>query len=188
MIKKALKKLWYYLWHDDSIVGWVVTVIISFIFVKYIFLPGLGLLLGTPFPVVAVVSSSMEHNGQGFDAWWAQNAEFYQEQGITKEQFKDAKFTNGFNKGDVMVLYRVSTPKVGDVIVFQGNAAYPIIHRVIQITPEGITTKGDNNPMSRADEKNIATDRVYGKAVCRLPLLGWFKIGFVNLLKAVGIA
>ena len=61
-MKKLAKKLWYYLWEDEGIIGWIVTVIVSFIFVKFILLPGLGLLLGTPFPVVAVVSSSMDHN------------------------------------------------------------------------------------------------------------------------------
>ncbi len=184
--KDMLKKLWFYLWHDDSLTGWIITVIVSFIFVKFIFLPGLGLLLGTPFPVVAVVSSSMEHNGLDQDTWWQQKQAEYEKYDITS--FNKFPLKNGFNKGDVIVLYRPNGLEIGDIIVFQGQAAYPIIHRVVDINEQTYTTKGDNNKASRPDETNIGKERIYGKAIFKLPYLGWFKIGFVKLLSLSGIA
>ena len=59
--KKLLKKTWHFIWEDNSIWSWIANVIIAFILIKFIVYPGLGLLLSTSHPVVAVVSSSMEH-------------------------------------------------------------------------------------------------------------------------------
>ena len=184
-MKKLAKKLWYYLWEDEGIIGWIVTVIVSFIFVKFILLPGLGLLLGTPFPVVAVVSSSMDHNGVPLEEWIMQKEQEYQNYNLSTNNFTHYVFQNGFNKGDVIVLKRAKNLQVGDVIVFQGRAAYPIIHRIVQTQQETYTTKGDNNVASRPDETNIPAERVYGKAWLRLPYLGRFKIIFVTLLSLV---
>ena len=60
--KKFLKKTWKFIWEDDSFLSWLVNIVIAFVLVKFIIYPLLGLLLGTGFPVVAVVSCSMEHN------------------------------------------------------------------------------------------------------------------------------
>jgi len=60
--KKLLKKTWHFIWDDDSAWSWIVNVILAFILIKFIVYPGLGFFLSTTHPVVAVVSSSMEHN------------------------------------------------------------------------------------------------------------------------------
>ncbi len=60
-IKSKLKKTKKFIWDDDSLLSWVVNVILAFVLVYFVIYPGLGLLLGTSHPVVAVVSGSMEH-------------------------------------------------------------------------------------------------------------------------------
>ncbi len=184
--KVTFKKIWYFIWEDDSILSWIVNVVLAFVLVKFIIYPVLGLLLGTTHPVVAVVSGSMEHNGLDFDSWWENNKEFYTNLGITKDEFAAYKFKNGFNKGDLMILVKASEIERGDLLVFNGNAPGPIIHRMVRINLENgeehIQTKGDNNVGSRPDEVDITGDRMVGKAVIRIPYLGWVKLGFLKLI------
>jgi signal peptidase I len=54
-------KLWYFLWHEDSIESWTINIILAFIIIKFLVYPALGFTLGTSHPIVAVVSGSMEH-------------------------------------------------------------------------------------------------------------------------------
>ncbi len=180
--KKILKKIWNFIWYDDSWLSWIVNIILAFLLVKFIIYPGFGLILGTDFPVVAVVSSSMEHN-LNFNQWWLNNKEFYKNRGFSKEEFKEFPFHNGFNKGDIMVLVKAKEIKKGDIIVYNNEKyQYPIIHRLISIDP--IITKGDNN--SREDNQNINKDIIVGKAILRIPLLGWIKIWFTEFIALFG--
>ncbi len=188
-VKSQLKRFWHFVWYDNSFLSWIVNVLLAFILVKFIIYPGLGLLFGTTHPIVAVVSGSMEHNTD-FDTWWQQQASIYEGLGITKETFRTYRFKNGFNKGDIMLIVRPSNLNVGDVIVFRGSARDPIIHRIVQLNQDGTyRTKGDSisNQQSRDDEKQIQTERIIGKAVFRIPYLGWLKIFFVELLQFFGI-
>jgi len=64
-IKRGFKKFWNWMWHSESIWSYVVFLILLFIVVKYIFLPGLSLAFGMGFsglPMAIVESSSMDHN------------------------------------------------------------------------------------------------------------------------------
>ena len=61
--KSTWQKIWYFIWEDDSVLSWIVNIILAFVLIKFIVYPGLGLVFGTDFPVVAVVSGSMEHEG-----------------------------------------------------------------------------------------------------------------------------
>ena len=202
--KKILKKVWWFIWESDSIWSWIVNIILAFILIKFVVYPGLGFALSTTHPIVAVVSGSMQHDGS-FDTWWQSNAqcnkeqctqaEHYLQYNITKDEFKSFKFKNGFNKGDIMVLYG-SNPKninVGDVIVFQSKRPDPIIHRVVKKWEiDGkvyFKTKGDHNTDSiesaSLDETNTPQNHVIGKAVVKIPYLGWIKIAAVNLLSYI---
>ena len=183
MDKSLFKKIWHFIWEDNSIWSWLVNVVLAFILVKFIIYPGLGLLFGTGYPVVAVVSGSMEHDGS-FDSWWNGQKSFYEDMGIMKEDFKDYKFSNGFNKGDIMVLFKAKNIKKGDVIVFWGSASEPIIHRVVKID-NTYQTKGDHNSGSRGDEMNITEDKILGRAVLRIPYLGWLKLIFMQIVGRV---
>ncbi len=180
-----LKKIWKFIWYEDSFASFMVNIILAFLIVKFLLYPGLGLVIGTKYPIVAVVSSSMEHN-DNFDNWWNSNKEWYLDKGITKEDFQTFKLNNGFNKGDIVFLYGTKNPKVGDVIVFQGSMKYPIIHRIVNINEDGtFQTKGDNNPDSRQDEMSTPIENVYGKSYFRLPWFGWVKITAVCGLNSI---
>ena len=192
--KKDLKKVWHFIWEDDSIWSWLANIALAFILIKYIVYPGLGFLLSTSHPVVAVVSESMEHNGD-FENWWEKSGKWYASNGIGKEDFESFQLKNGFDKGDIIVL-RGKNPKsieIGDIIVFWSAKKDPIIHRVVKKWQEDsvyyFQTKGDNyrtNPVSIRnsvlDETRISQEQVVGNAVFRIPLLGYIKIWFVQLL------
>lgn len=183
-MKHFLKKLWHFIWHENSMLSWAINIILAFIIVKFLVYPGLGFILSTSHPLVAVVSGSMEHDNLNFDEWWEKHKDFYIEYGITKEQFRNFPFKNGFNKGDIMVLLGIKNNlNIGDVIVYNGNYKEPIIHRVIkQVGNEKVyLTKGDRNPT--IDPVQPQADlNIVGKAVFRIPLLGWIKIIFTKII------
>lgn len=181
----SLKKLWHFIWYDDSFASWLVNLILAFVLVKFVVYPGIGFLLGTQFPIVAVVSGSMEHNGLSFDAWWEENGQWYENKEISMEEFSKFRYINGFNKGDIMFLKGVSPKniKVGDVLVYETPShSNPIIHRVVEVRDDSYITKGDNN---EKEDKPVSPNQIErtGKAIIRLPYLGWIKIWFVDLFK-----
>jgi len=209
-IGKYWKKTWHFFWHDDSIWSWVANIIVAFIIIRFLVYPLLGLILGTGFPIVAVVSESMEHGlynnqicGQdvnnlkeSFDNYWKSCGSWYEQRGITKEQFRSFRFSDGFTKGDVIILWRANRNNLnlGDILVFQGGKPQPIIHRVVKITQEDgqyyYQTKGDHNAESiqgLLGETEIGEERILGKGIIRLPYLGWLKILFVDAVKPLGI-
>jgi hypothetical protein len=240
--KQYWKKTRYFLSEDKSVWSWLANLAIAFVVIKFIVYPLLGFIFGTSLPVVAVVSSSMDHSPledgicgirvqdvDSYDDYWNVCGGWYEAHGITKEQFKEYPFHNGFDKGDIMVIVGGgrSTIKQGDVMVFEARQQYPIIHRVVAMaeTPAGTvySTKGDHNPVqiqdyivasrfgeashcerdgqpvvcslgaarvtnettnaiALIDETNIPEDKVLGKAVARIPWLGYVKIWFTDLI------
>lgn len=225
-LKKNLRKLWGFIWEDNSIWSWVVNIILAFIIIKFLVYPGLGFLLNTSHPIVAVVSGSMEHKTANpcairdplnpvrcikydgssyeicgkmyhsrqrvdFDFFWNSCGAWYIQNNITKIEFSKSSFRNGFNKGDIMLLFGTPPENIefGHVIVFKGYRQEPIIHRVIKKTQKNgkyyFQTKGDHNSMSYEFESNIAEDMYIGRAVARVPLLGYVKIIAVNLINLV---
>jgi signal peptidase I len=193
------------------VLSWVVSIILAFIIVKFIIYPLLGLILGTGFPIVAVVSESMEHKASCYNSecseykicgkkvenkgyyhlekYFETCGEWYKDMNIGYKDFKEFSLKKGFNKGDVIILIgaKAKNIKMGDVVVFDGNLNYPIIHRAVKVWDENGTyyfqTKGDNNGDSSSNELKISEDKLIGKAVVRLPLLGWIKIMFSSILE-----
>ncbi|MBN2421363.1 hypothetical protein JXB27_03740 [Candidatus Woesearchaeota archaeon] len=195
----ARRKIWNFIWHDDSLLSWIVNLILAFFIIKYLIFPAMGFALGSQFPMVAVVSSSMEHDGN-FDSWWSSQAycgnrictqeKFYAQYNISKEDFQEFIFRNGFNKGDVMVLSSPSKLKAGDVVVFFARDGRPIIHRVISLDP--LQTKGDHNQdqieNNLLNEKNISRENLIGKVSIKIPWIGYVKIIFAWVMSLFGIA
>lgn len=89
-----------------------------------------------------------------------------------------------FEKGDMIIVQGGTQIAVGDIVVYDAPSyKYPIIHRVTSVSEEGITTKGDHN--SAADPWVTPVSKVHGKAITRIPYLGWVKVGAYELLGLV---
>jgi len=187
-IKEGWKKFWYLLWKDNTWKGWLFSIVVLFIFIKFIFFPVLSLVTGTVLPLAIVESCSMYHDGNllsDYDQWWENHEEKYSEFNLDKSTFKDFIFKNGFNKGDILFIIGKKPEKIdiGDIIIFNAGKQNPIIHRVINIrnSEQGFVfeTVGDNNNGQLNFEKNISEDLIIGKAVFKLaPYLGWGKLVF----------
>lgn len=220
-VKHYLKRFWKFLWEEDSIISWAVNIALAFLIIKFLVYPGIGLVLGTNLPVVAVISESMDHqmtpacskmdvsSGKclshdyelcgnkyeskerySFDEYWDTCGDWYVERGITPQMFKTYPMSNGFKKGDIIILKGATydTLEIGDILVYQSKLAYPVIHRVVEKN-DMIETKGDHNPTqiqgSTLNEKYIAKDQIIGKAWVKIPGLGYVKIWFTQLLQCV---
>ena len=179
--KEKAYKIYHFIFKEDSFLSWGVNIILAFLLVKFVVYPLLALILGSSLPLVAVISGSMEHEGLAFDQWWEENGAWYEEQEITKEMFLEYRFTNGFNTGDVIVLVGADEVSVGDVMVYSSVQPYPIIHRVTYINEEehSYILKGDNN--DGPDQTPVLEEQVIGKALYRIPKIGWVKIWFTRL-------
>ncbi|MFH1823258.1 MAG: hypothetical protein ABH817_00880 [archaeon] len=164
----VFKKIWNFLWKSNSILSWIVDIILIFLIVKFIIFPILALIFATPVPFVIVESSSMSHQilkdssgrwmlcGQefetkekvDFDKYWDTCGKWYEDEGITKQEVLDYwDYLNGFEKGDIMIIYGGKKEyKKGEVIVFKvPSQSTPIIHRIVETNGTVWQTKGDHN-------------------------------------------
>ena len=193
-LKKFFDKFWFLLWKDDSLKGWIFSIIFLFIFIKFIFFPVLSLATGTVLPLAIVESCSMYHEGNlfsNYDDWWQKHDSKYSAYQIEKEEFEDFIFKRGFNKGDILFIVGAKPSKlnIGDVIIFDASRANPVIHRIIEINEQGgeytFSTIGDNNNGQLNFEKIIKSEEIVGKAAFKLaPYLGWGKLIFYDWKKS----
>lgn len=195
--RQFLKRFWFIVWKDDSLRGWILSLIFIFIVIKFIFFPLLNLATGTNLPLAIVESCSMHHQNNlfsDFDSWWFRHQDKYAEFDITKYTFENSKFKNGFTKGDILFIIgtKPENLEVGDVIIFNANEKNPIIHRIInsefdQVTGKYIfSTIGDNNNGQLIVEKKISEDQIVGKAVFRVaPYIGWGKLIFFEYQRSI---
>jgi len=190
-----LKRFWNFLWNDDSLLSWIVFIIIVFVLIKFILFPFMGLVTGTSLPLAIVESCSMYH-GQNFDDWWKERGGWYGENGISKTEFEEFPLKNGFNKGDIFLVLGADKKdlEIGDTIIFSGGSSgRPIIHRVVNLDP--LQTKGDHNSVQftgsnnaeKIDETDIQESQIIGRAtVIRVPLAGWVKLIFYEPFRPKG--
>lgn len=73
-----------------------------------------------------------------------------------------------FSKGDLIVVKESEGYAVGDIVVFQQGATL-IVHRIIAIDGEDVTTKGDAN--NSADEP-IKLSTIKAKVIFDIPFVG----------------
>jgi signal peptidase I len=191
---ESLKKFWRFL-NEDSWQSWLVFLLLLVLIIRFIFFPLLSFVTNSPLPLVVVESCSMHHDSS-FDDWWFKYGTEYDKFGLNKTDFESFPMKNGFNKGDIMVIWGRGAPKIGDVIVFAPNAGssvvHPIIHRVVTENPYG--TKGDNgltnpqqidgNNVEGIDETRIADNQIIGRVVFRIPFVGWIKLIFFEFTRA----
>ncbi len=171
------KRFWGFL-QEDSWSSFIVTLALAFIIIKLVFFPGLSLITGTSLPLVIVESCSMYHHEDGFEKTFESSV--YEDYGITLEDTDNWVFQNGFSKGDVIFVVGAKNIEIGDVIIFNGGMQYPLIHRVVGVG-DSYATKGDNyktNSRQLSSEKNISGDQIVGKALFKVPFVGWIKLIF----------
>lgn len=184
--KKLFGKIWDFLWHSNSILSWIVDLILLFLIIKFILIPLVSLIMATPMPIYIVESCSMYHDSD-FDSWWNKYGSWYQTNGISKVEAEKWKFNSGLDKGDMVIIYGRFDLQIGDIIVFDSmdrRYQLPIIHRVVD--DDIITTKGDNgktNPQPAEFERAISPEQIYGKTILRIPKIGWIKLYFVDLFR-----
>ena len=160
-------------------------VIAAFVF-AWLFYQFLAVATGSSQPVVAVVSSSMEHNAK-FDEWWLSNSEVYGQFGISKPEFRKFPMPNGLYIGDILFIVASGDYKAGDIIVYHpGDGCFPnlktsqtIIHRIVK-SDDVILTKGDS-PRNSVDRCSIEKSNIVGKALFVLPLLGYPRIALYGV-------
>ncbi len=180
---RYLKKFWGFL-GEDSWSSLIVCLILAFILIKFIFLPFLSFVTGTTAPLLIVESCSMYHSR---DLPEIMKDPAYVKFNLTLDDTEDWDFKRGINKGDIVFILGAKNVEAGDVIIFNVNGKItrtPIIHRAISTDP--ISTKGDNNKQQLSasnnvrgiDETNIKQEQIVGKAVFRVPYLGWVKLVF----------
>jgi len=178
------KKFWGFL-QEDSWPSFAVTLLLAFLIIKLVFFPGLSLVTGTSLPLVIVESCSMYHS-DGLEEVLDSNV--YGKWGIDLASAANWDFKSGMSKGDVIFVVRARDIEVGDVIIFMpkgSTSPYPIIHRVVT-ADETYSTKGDHNPNQltagnnahRTDETDISEDEIVGKALFKVPFIGWAKLIF----------
>ncbi|MDI6826165.1 MAG: signal peptidase I [Candidatus Aenigmarchaeota archaeon] len=142
---------------------------------------GLGLLLGTKLPVVAVVSDSMTHDA----LTQVRHYQFLQENlKYAKEQIDSWPIKNGFLRGDALLVRGVPEKdlKVGDVIVYEITGQNtPIVHRIVKMENGQLTTKGDHNPTYDPWKPK----KIHGKAILVIPFLGWPKLLLTQFLGVI---
>lgn len=176
-----VKRFWLFL-KEDSWQSWLVSLVLMYAFIRFVFFPLLALAFGSPLPLVVVESCSMYHE-QRYEGWWSQNALWYEtEHDVGKEDFDQFPFRTGLNKGDIVFVSGRGGYDLGDIIIFRSSYTYPLIHRVVSLDP--LATKGDHNPMHLPDEQDIPSEAVLGKAVARIPALGWIKLIFFEGFKS----
>lgn len=142
---------------------------------------GLGVVLGTDLPVVAVVSDSMTHDATTEIRHYEYLEGKYD---YTQEDINSWPITGGFLKGDALVVVgaEIDDLKPGDVIVYDiRGQSTPIVHRIVEIEDDKIVTKGDHNPSIDPWEPI----NIHGKAVAVVPFLGWPKLLLTTTLGGI---
>lgn len=141
----------------------------------------LGFALTTDLPVVAVVTSSMQHD----DSTEINHYQWLEKKfGYNRSYIDSWSIANGFSVGDMPIVQGSSDYNIGDVIVYSvPGQGVPVIHRIVKINPDGtFQTKGDHNPQQLPFEFNVKKEQIHGKVIVVVPKLGYFKVIVSRLL------
>ena len=193
--RNLFQKTWYFLWKDESIMSWIVLLALSLFIIVFVVFPFSEFLLSSKLPYVVIETGSMIHDGN-FDNFWDKKGLWYDLENITKEEFSEFKFKNGLGIGDIVIIKGYENYSVGEIIVFSVPEEKPVIHRIVEIQTKCVNieparediskvdysdcyiirTKGDANTGQLKAELNITKEMVFGKAVFRIPKIGYIKL------------
>lgn len=78
-----------------------------------------------------------------------------------------------FYPGDLVVIQHKNKTdiKLNDIVTFRDKEGIIITHRIIEKTPEGYITKGDNNNVE--DSERITDNNIIGKVKFSIPKVGY---------------
>lgn len=91
----------------------------------------------------------------------------------------------------IVYVHQTDDYRVGDVIAFARGGSV-VTHRVVEVKPEGLVTKGDDN--DAPDPWRVQRDDVRGEVVASVPLYGHLvrfastTVGFVVTVVLPGVA
>jgi len=75
-------------------------------------------------------------------------------------------------KGDLLFFTTAENLNIGDIALYeQPGTRFKIVHRIVEINPEGYIFKGDNNILP--DRSIIEKENIKGKLVFSIPILGY---------------
>jgi len=77
------------------------------------------------------------------------------------------------NVGDIAIVRESSADsvKISDIVSYEWEDGVEVLHRLVEITPEGLFIKGDANPS--CDPEPVRPDQIKGRVVFIIPKLGW---------------
>ncbi len=173
---------------------WIIPIAIAIILV-IVFYSFLSFVLKTNFPLVVVVSRSMEH-AENIDKKYYK---YFENLGYNIAQINQFPIKHGFGIGDVLVIMKQEKYNVGDVIAFVPKChqtleclyepackGIPIVHRIVKINDDNTyMTKGDNNEdliRKCFSEEKIESDWIEGKVIFVLPKIGLIRYLIYKIL------
>lgn len=83
--------------------------------------------------------------------------------------------------GDLLIIQERGSYETGDIVVYQSGAV-PVVHRIVGISDETVTTRGDAN---NANDTPFPVSAIKGEVVAAIPLIGYL---IWALKSPVGIA
>lgn len=142
----------------------------------------LAFALSTDLPIVAVVTSSMQHDDPNVIE--INHYKWLEEKfGYNRSYIDSWPLPNGFSVGDLPIVQGAEEYEVGDVIVYSiPEQSVPIIHRIIRKNPDGsFMTKGDRNPDLLSFEYSVKKEQIHGKVIFVIPKLGYFRVAISKI-------
>ena len=167
------RKLWRRL--NQGWAGVLFSIFLGVVFATFFYYVVLATALQTSLPVVAVVSSSMQHDSPEFThyGWLEKNLNYH-----NRTFVESWSVPNGFSIGDMPIVQGANRYDAGDVVVYrvEGQPA-PIIHRIIKVNDDGtFQTKGDNNLSQLSYELSVKKEQIHGRVIFIIPKLGYVKV------------
>lgn len=164
--------------------GWTGAIVYAVLGIVIAFLVNqlLAFALSTDLPVVAVVSSSMQHdNAEQTHYRWLED-----KFGYDRSYVDSWPMPTGFLIGDMPIVAGTDEYGVGDVIVYTAPGQnFPIIHRIVRINSDGTyQTKGDNNSNQFPYEFAVSDEQIHGRVIFIVPKLGYFKVLITKIFGA----
>ena len=71
--------------------------------------------------------------------------------------------------GDLLIVRQQPAYEVGDIVVYQSGTT-PVVHRILSIDEEMVTTKGDAN---NANDEPFPITAIKGRVISAIPLVGY---------------